>query len=43
MDKESSNDDNSDSDTSTIKEIENQFNKLSFNKPNPTSLTKNWY
>lgn len=32
-----------DSDSSTINEIENQFKKLSFNKPNPTSQTKNWY
>ena len=31
------------SDNSTINEIENQFNKLSFNQPNPTSQTKNWY
>ena len=28
---------------STINIIENQFNKLEFDKPNPTSLTKNWY
>ena len=28
---------------STINIIENQFNKLEFDKPNPTSLTRNWY
>ena len=44
MDKgSSSNNDKSDSDNSTINDIENQFKKLSFSKTNPTSLTKNWY
>lgn len=40
MDKHSSNEIDSDS---TVQEIENQFNKLSFNKTNPTSLNKTWY
>ena len=35
--------DSSDSDESIISNIENQFKKLSFKNPNPTSLTKNWY
>ena len=42
IDKHTSDSYDEDSD-STIQEIENQFNKLSFNKLNSISLTKNWY